>query len=69
MSKPWMYSSSHTNAVVGVLVYADENGAVLVKIDDGVVNEYVPCVVDNATCGMLYVDRKVCVYQNEVFLL
>jgi len=67
MSKPWMYSDSHTNAVVGTLVYADENGALLIKIDDYVAPEYVSATTEHATLAMLMIDQEVCYFNGRIF--
>lgn len=59
----------HTNAIVGVLKYADENGVVLVECDEVFEMIVVPARVINNEEAMILVDRTVCVFDSKVFTL
>ena len=69
MSKAMVYTNSHWNSVVGSLVYADENGVVLIQVQNPFEPEYVVGSVDYADDAMLLIDQTVCLYESRVFRL
>ncbi len=59
MGKAMVYSDSHSNSVVGSLVYADGNGVLLLQLQNPFEPEYVVRVVDYAKDAMALVDQTV----------
>jgi hypothetical protein len=62
-------NSHYKNAVVGKLVYANDEGVIMVECNDLFESYSVPCHVSNADDAQILIDQIVCVHFGIVHAL
>lgn len=64
-----LVNDNYRNAVVGTLIFVNDDGVCLVECDDPFVHYTVPVMVSDPSEAMVCVDMRVCVYEGEVHVI